>query len=307
MAGGGPTYSRRSSSPRSGSIFERIHTVYLNRLRIAVLAAVAGACVIPVAASAQACTSAIPNSELVSPGKLMLSTNPTLRPLQYVDMNGEIKGMNVDLANELAKRLCLKLELIKMDFPAMIPALKSGRFDGMNTGMFYSDERAKILWAVPYALSAIDVVGLPTTKVTLSGADKLAGLKVGIEADTYQEKWLRTVDKENQTKGLKPMAISAFPTASDVMAALRAGQLEVAAFPNYAGGSFVKQGLAKMLLPGQGGTATMMAFRTRPVADAVVTAFNAMIKDGTYDRILDEYGMTKLPERVIAIRGEGPK
>jgi polar amino acid transport system substrate-binding protein len=51
----------------------------------------------------------------------------------------------------------------------------------------------------------------------------------------------------------------------------------------------------------------MMAFRSKVVADAVVKAWNAMIKDGTYDRILDEYGMTKLPERVIAIRGEGPE
>jgi polar amino acid transport system substrate-binding protein len=282
--------------------------VLFHRLRLAVLAAVAGgACLIAPAAFAQSCKPAVPDSELVSPGKLMLSTNPTLRPLQYVDTSGEIKGMNVDLAHELGKRLCLKVELIKMDFPAMIPALKSGRFDGIDTGMFYTDERAKILWAVPYAMSAIDVVGLPNTKIAAASPDKLAGLKIGVEADSYQEKWLRTVDKENVAKGLKPMGISAFPTASDVMAALRAGQLDLAAFPNYAGGSFVKQGLAKMVLPGQGGTATMMAFRSKAVADAIVKAFNAMIKDGTYDRILDEYAMTKLPDRVVAIRGEGPK
>lgn len=275
--------------------------------RLAVIAAVAaGAWLASTGAGAQGCTPTIPKSELVSEGKLMLSTNPTLRPLQYVDASGEIKGMNVDLANELGRRLCLKIDLVRMDFPAMIPALKAGRFDGINTGMFYTDERSKIMWAVPYALSAIDVVAAPSSKITVTSPDKLEGLTVGIEADSYQERWLRKVDQDNVAKGLKPMKINAFPTASDVMAALRAGQLDAAGFPNYAGGSLVKQGLARMLLPAQGGSPTMMGFRSKPVADAVVAAWNAMIKDGTYDRILDQYGMTKLPERVIAIRGEGP-
>ncbi|HSV80276.1 MAG TPA: ABC transporter substrate-binding protein [Ramlibacter sp.] len=281
--------------------------MFHHRFRLAVVAAVAaGAWLASTGASAQGCTPSIPKGELVSEGKLMLSTNPTLRPLQYVDSSGQLKGMNVDLANELGQRLCLKVDLVRMDFPAMIPALKSGRFDGINTGMFYTDERARMMWAVPYAMSAIDLVAAPASKVAVASPDKLQGLTVGVEADSYQERWLRKVDGENVAKGLKAMRINAFPTASDVMAALRAGQLDVAAFPNYAGGSFVKQGLAKMLLPAQGGSPTMMSFRSKVVADAVVKAWNAMIKDGTYDRILDEYGMTKLPERVVAIRGEGP-
>jgi polar amino acid transport system substrate-binding protein len=282
--------------------------VFHHRFRLAVVAAVAaGGWLASAGAFAQSCTSPIPKSQLVAEGKLTLSTNPTLRPLQYVDSNGQIKGMNVDLANELGRRLCLSVDLVRMDFPAMIPALKAGRFDGINTGMFYTDERAKVMWAVPYALSAIDVVAVPASKLAVSSPEKLEGLTLGVEADSYQERWLRKVDKENVAKGLKAMKINAFPTASDVMAALRAGQLDAAAFPNYAGGSFVKEGMAKMLLPAQGGSPTMMAFRSKVVADAVVKAWNAMIKDGTYDRILDEYGMTKLPERVIAIRGEGPE
>lgn len=282
--------------------------MFFNRLRsvAALLAIAGGAGALPLVAHAQ-CMPAIPKSELIAEGKLMLSTNPTLRPLQYVDSNGELKGMNVDLANEIAKRLCLKAELVRMDFPAMIPALKAGRFDGINTGMFYTEERSKLMWAVPYAMSAIDVVAAPNGKATVPTPEALEGLTVGVETDSYQERWLRTVDKDNQAKGKKAMRINAFPTASDVMAALRAGQLDVAAFPNYAGGAFVKSGMAKMLLPAQGGSPTMMSFRSKVVADAVVKAYNDMIKDGTYDRILGEYEMTKLPERVVAIRGEGPK
>jgi polar amino acid transport system substrate-binding protein len=173
--------------------------------------------------------------------------------------------------------------------------------------MFYTDERAKMMWAIPYAMSAIDVVGAPSTKATVASPEALEGMTVGVETDSYQERWLRTVDKENVAKGKKAMRINAFPTASDVMAALRAGQLDVAAFPNYAGGAFVKSGMAKMLLPAQGASPTMMSFRSKVVADAVVKAYGDMVKDGTYDRILGEYAMTKIPGNVIALRGEGPK
>ncbi|MDB5819914.1 MAG: Histidine-binding periplasmic protein [Rhizobacter sp.] len=257
-------------------------------------------------ASAQTCTPTIPKSELTSEGKLMLSTNPTLRPLQYVESNGELKGLNIDLANDLAKRLCLKADLIRMDFPGMIAALKSNRFDGINTGMFYTDERSKVMWTVPYALSAIDIVALPNSTRKAATADDLADMTIGVEADSYQERWLKEREKDNVAKGRKSLKILSFPTASDVMAGLRAGQFDIAAFPNYAGGAFVKGGQAIMLLPAQGPSPTMMSFRSKPVAEAVVKAFNEMIGDGTYDKLLDQYGMTKLPEKVIAIRGPGP-
>ena len=275
-------------------------------LRIALATAALAGPLSATLASAQACTPTIPRSELISEGRIMLSTNPTLPPLQFVDASGELKGMNLELAAELGKRLCLKPETVRMDFPAMIPALKAARFDGINTGMFFTEERSKVMWTIPYAMAAIDIVALPGSKRTLASADALSDLSVGVEADSYQERWLKEREKDNVAKGRKSIRILSFPTASEVMAGLRAGQFDLAAFPNYAGGAFVKAGQATMLLPAQGASPTMMSFRSRPVADAVVKAFNDMIKDGTYDRILDQYGMTKLPDRVIAIRGNGP-
>lgn len=256
--------------------------------------------------SAQTCTPTIPKTELISEGKIMLSTNPTLPPLQFVDATGELKGMNIELAAELGKRLCLKAETIRMDFPAMIGALKSARFDGINTGMFFTEERSKVMWTIPYAMAAIDIVALPGSKRTIANSEALTDLSIGVEADSYQERWLKEREKDNVAKGRKSLKILSFPTASEVMAGLRAGQFDVAAFPNYAGGAFVKAGQATMLLPAQGASPTMMSFRSKVVADAVVKVFNDMIKDGTYDRVLDQYGMTKLPEKVIAIRGTGP-
>ena len=271
-----------------------------------VAVAVAMAALASVPASAQGCTPVIAKGELVTEGKLALSTNPTLRPLQFVDASGVLQGMNIDLGTEIAKRLCLQVEFMRMDAQVMIAALKSGRFDGIDTGMFWTEERSKMMYTVPYALAAIDIVAAPSSKIKIVSSQELTGMSIGVESDSYQERWLREREKENAAAGRKTLKIMSFPTASDVMAALRAGQLDLAAFPNYAGGEFVKRGQAVMVLPTQGSSPTMMSFRSRAVAEAVAKTMTDMRKDGAYDKILEQYGMTKSPDKVIAIRGPGP-
>lgn len=261
---------------------------------------------LPVASPAYACTSAIPADQLVSPGRLALSTNPTLPPLQYVDGDGQLKGMNIELGHELAKRLCVEVDFMRMDFPAMIPALKAGRFDGIDTGMFWTEERSRMMYTVPYAVSTIDVVVGPDSKLQLADVHALRGHSIGVEADSYQERWLRERAKESASEGGKPIEIHAFTTASDVMAALRAGQFELAALPSYAAAAIIKHNQARMALAGQGNTQTTLAFRQRAVAEAVARVLDGMRADGSYAKLLDGYGMTKLPDAHISVRGTGP-
>lgn len=77
-------------------------------------------------------------------GKLLLSINPTNPPQQYIDADGKLRGLNVELADEIAKRICLPVDLVRMDFPGMIPAVKAGRLDGLDTGMFFKIGRAHV-------------------------------------------------------------------------------------------------------------------------------------------------------------------
>ena len=84
-------------------------------------------------ALAQDCVATVPDSALVEPGKLIMSTNPTIPPMQFVDSEGNLKGMRITLGEELARRLCLEPEYIRIEFSAMIPGLQSGRWDVIET------------------------------------------------------------------------------------------------------------------------------------------------------------------------------
>ncbi|HVX99109.1 MAG TPA: ABC transporter substrate-binding protein [Pseudorhodoplanes sp.] len=277
--------------------------MHLSLLRVSLTLAVAA---LATPSIAQTCTSPIPTSDLTVPGKLQLSINPTLPPLQSVDSKGELQGVNVELGKEIAKRLCLQMDFQRMDFPAMIPGLQASRFDGIDTGMFWTEERSKIMFTVPYALSAIGVLVANDSKFKPAEPKDLLGHVVAVDADSYQERWLRNFSKAESEKGAKPMEIRAFITPTEVVAALRAGQADAAALPAYTTNEIAKRGQAIVAIKAMGATPITMAFRKKSVAEAVAKALNEMKKDGTYAKLLDEFGVPHLSEAEFAIRGPGP-
>ena len=257
-------------------------------------------------AAAQTCKPAVPDADLVTAGKLQMSINPTLPPQQFVDEKGELQGLNVELMREIAKRLCVPLDFIRMDFPPMIPALNAGRFDGIDTGMFWTEERSKIAYTVPYAQQTISIT-VAKGKKKFDSIASLGGSKAGVEVNSYQERWLRGADKEATAKGAKPLDILTFTTATDVIAALRAGQVESAILIDQTAKEIERRGVVEITATGLGGAPTTMMYRNRNVAEKVVAALNAMKADGTYDKLFDKFGITKFPDATFAIRGPGPK
>ena len=258
-------------------------------------------------ALAQTCTPATSTASLTEAGKLMLAINPTLPPQQFVDEKGELRGLNVELGRELGKRMCLTTEFVRMDFPAMVPALRGSRFDGIDTGMFWTEERSHLMYMVPYAQQAIGVFTLASSGIKLSGFDDLAGRTAGIEIGTYQERKTKEANEDMQKRGLKPVTLLTFTTASDATAALRAGQVEVVIIVDNAARAISQQRGMALLLTGFGGTDITFGFRDKAVAETASKAFDSIRADGTYDALFDKFAMTKLPPGPFGIRGPGPQ
>ena len=202
-------------------------------------------------------------ADLVTPGELQLAINPTLPPQQYVDSKGDLQGLNVELGNMLAEKFCLEMVHVRMDFPPMIPALQAGRFDGINTGLFWTAERSKILYLVPYALQSISVVVPPGSALKPASLEDLAGKTVVIEVNTYQERWLKGQNDALVAAGKPPITIHGFTTATEAMAALRAGQGDAAALLDYMARDMGKRGIANTVLFNLGGARARWPSATR--------------------------------------------
>jgi polar amino acid transport system substrate-binding protein len=277
--------------------------MFSTRLRAIALSALMLA---PVAAHA-ACTPAISDANLIAPGKLQLSINPTNPPQQFVDKDGHLQGLNVELADELSKRLCVAIELVRMDFPAMIPAMSAGRIDGLNTGMFWSEERSRLMYMVPVGVQSISVVVGPDNGAKIAMEKDLLGKTSAVEVSTYQMNWLKKLSETSVASGGAAVEMRTFPTATNVVGALLAGQVDNALLVDSVARDLVARGRVREVLTGLGTNRTAMAFRNKTVAEAVVKALNMMQADGTYQALFGKFGLTSLPaNQPMQIAGPGP-
>lgn len=263
-----------------------------------------GLTVLALPAYAQACKPAVADSELVKPGTLVMSTNPTLPPMQFVDSSGELKGMRVTLGNEIAKRLCLKPEYIRIEFSAMIPGLQAGRWDLINTGIFWTEERAKIMQMITYESQAISISVAKGNPLKVAKPEDLAGRSVGVELGGFEERKLKELDKMLTDKGLKPINIRTFDNFATAYQALRAGQTEATVSIDPTAAEYAKRGEFDRALNGLFPTPVALAMKSKPLADAVVKVLNDMQKDGYYSKLMNEYGLLANTD-AFAIKGPG--
>lgn len=244
------------------------------------------------AAAQSDCPTDLPLSQ---PGKLTMSINATIPPKQYINENGDLVGLHVDLGNEIAKRLCLEPEYMNVAFEVQIPGLQSKRWDMINTGLYYTAERSKIMQLIPYTINALALIVAHDNPLGISKPEDLAGKVVGVEIAGFEEKKIREINDEQVAKGLAPMDIRVFNTYGDTFLALGAGQIEAVFAGDAIGKYYQERGQFTMavtgLYPGSPG-----AFATvePKLADAIVGALNSMLEDGTYAAMMDKDGATKI-------------
>lgn len=255
-------------------------------------------------AFAQSCEPKVPASALIESGKLVMSVNPTLPPLQYVDTNGDLKGMRVELGKEIAKRLCLTPEYIRIEFSAMIPGLQSGRWDMINTGIFFTEERAKIMQMIPYENQAISISIAPDSKLKVASKDDLAGKTLGVEIGGFEESKTRLLDKELREAGKEGLTIQTFDNFALAFQALRAGQVDGVVSIDAVAKEYDARGDFKRALSGLYPAPVALAFNKPELADAVSGILKDMKADGSLKKLFDAYGLP-LVDGDFAVKGPG--
>ena len=273
----------------------------LNRRTL--LAAGAALAVAPTALRAQA---KLAPPTIIKPGTLVMSINPTLPPLQFVDDKGQLQGMRVELANELCKRMGLTPEYIRTEFATMVPGLAAKRWDMINTGIFFTEERSKLMYMVPYEQAAISFLAAKGNPLGIKTIDDLAGRKISVELGGIEERRTREVAKIILDKSLKPATVLTFNNFAESFQALRAGQADAATSIDATAMYHQSRGDFTRAISGVFPQTACFAVANTTLALAVVDALNSTKKDGFYDKLLDKYGVLKMEGPTFAISGPGP-
>ena len=266
-----------------------------------------GAMAVPTALSGGAHAQAkLAPPNLISAGKMVMSINPTLPPLQYVDDKGALQGMRVELGNEVAKKLGLTPEYIRIEFAAMVPGLAAKRWDMINTGIFWTEERSRLMYMVPYERAAISFMVNKGNPLNINKWEDLAGRSVAVELGGIEEKRTREVDEMLKKEGKKGLDIRTFNNFSEAFQALRAKQVDAATSIDATAMYWQTRGDFTRAVSGLFPQIASFAFADKTLADAVVAALNDLRKEGVYDKLFDSYGVLKIEESTFAIKGPGP-
>ena len=69
----------------------------------------------------------------------------TFAPHAMPKLSGGIEGFNVDLANEIGKRLGAKMNITAAQWSGLIPAMQAGKYDFLVAPTTITEERAKTM------------------------------------------------------------------------------------------------------------------------------------------------------------------
>lgn len=147
-------------------------------------------------------------------------------PFGYIE-NGKMTGFDVDLGEELARRMGVKITWEKIDFKGIIAALTSGRVDLLITAMTYSPERAeRIDFSRPYfdgGIGAAYRTGAPVTK-----PEQLDGKIIGVQIGSAGAAWTR------ERYAAKAREVKTYDTLFLALKDLESGRVEtvVSALPS---------------------------------------------------------------------------
>ena len=214
--------------------------------------------------------------------------------------------MRVELGNEVAKRLGLTPEYIRIEFSAMIPGLAAKRWDMINTGIFFTEERSKLMYMVPYERAAVSFLAARGNPLGISKIQDLAGKRVSVELGGIEERRTREVSEILVKEGLRPVEVRTFNNFAEAFQALRAGQADAATSIDATAMFMQQRGDFTRAISGVFPQTATFAFANKALAEAVVGALNETKKDGFYDQLFDRYGVLKIEGSTFKIEGPGP-
>ncbi len=133
---------------------------------------------------------------------LVMVTEAGFAPYEYYE-NGDIVGVDIDIAKEIAKELGKELVIKDVAFDSIINEIKSGKADFGAAGISYSEERAKeVDFTIDYATSKQVIVAKKGVSEIADFDDKRIAVQLGSVADSFVTKNFKNATIVRQKKFL---------------------------------------------------------------------------------------------------------
>lgn len=255
-----------------------------------------GSAPVPTAKKDTSLASKVP-AAIRAKGKIVVGSDASYAPMEFFAADGKtIQGVDVDLATAMGQKLGVKVQFTNAGFDAIIPGIQAGRYDMGMSSFSDNTERQQKVDFVDYMTAGTGILVKKGNPDKVNGVADLCGRTVALERGTIQIKTAQTQSKKCVADGKKAIDVKAFPKETDAQLQVRSGRAtaDLNDFPVAA--YIAKQSKNQFEVVGQQFDTVPygIAFPKKSgLRDAMQAALKAIVSDGTYDKILAKWDVSK--------------
>ena len=220
----------------------------------------------------------------VEEGKLHMSTNAAFPPYEMTTDDGGFEGIDVEVAEAIAKKLGLELVVDDMAFTAALTAVQTGQSDIAMAGITVKPDRLEVMDFSDTYATGIQVI-IVNEGSDIKTVDDLANAgMIGTQAGTTGYSYCSEDYGEDH--------VTAYDNGALAVTALVNGQVDAVVIDNEPAKSFVAQNPGLVILDTEYANedyAIGFAKGNDALKDAVNKAIAELKADGTFQNIVDKY------------------
>ncbi len=166
--------------------------------------------------------------------KLVVGTSADYEPFEYIDEDGNYAGFDIELMEEIGRRMNLEIEWQDIAFDGLIGSLQTGKIDAIIAAMSATPERQQqVDFTQPYFIGADAIILAEDSDIVINRNEDMAGYRVGVQTGTIQETWIEdNIEVE----------LFRYERAEQAIMDLQSGRIDIVAMDYYAATSFVNRG-----------------------------------------------------------------
>ncbi|MEU5279231.1 ABC transporter substrate-binding protein [Streptomyces asoensis] len=258
-------------------------------------------------------------ADIQKAGVIKVGTNAEYAPMESVE-GGKIVGVDPDIAAALGKELGVDFQFTSGGFDTLITAVNTGRYDIAMSSITDNKQRQEGLDDSGKKLgTGVDFVDYFTAGTAIyvqkgnpkgiKTIDDLCGQTVAVQRGTTYEEALQAQSKTCTGSGKKALKIESFENDTEAQTRVKSGGA-VAGVNDYpvavdmarkAGGGNTFEVLDKQYEAAPFGI--VVNKKNTQLRDALKEAVDAIIKDGSYQKVLEKWGAESGAIKASAING----
>ena len=128
-------------------------------------------------------------AKIMAAGVIKVSTDPNYAPQSFLKPDGTFEGFDIDVSNEIAKRLGVKVQFETPNFDLVVAGGWNGRWDISVGSVTITKPRLDVLtFTDPYYYTPAQMAA--STKSGITTLDGLAGKTICVGSSTTYQQWL---------------------------------------------------------------------------------------------------------------------